>query len=380
MELAFALFKYFPYGGLERDMLAMARVCQARGHQVTIYAGAWQGELPADMRVVQLPVRALTNHGRGMAFVARLREQLRATPRAVVVGFNKMPGLDFYYAADVCFAAKAFEERNVLYRLTPRSRHYLALERAVFGRDSRTQVLMISRPQFAVYQRYYQTQDERLHMLPPGIRRERVMPEDYAARRAQLRRHYQIGADEFLLLLVGSDFKRKGLDRAIRALAQLPEALRRRVHLWVAGQDEEQPYLQLAQAEGVADRVRILGGRDDISELMWSADALLHPAYSENTGTVLLEGMVAGLPVIASAVCGYAHYIEENDLGAVLPDPVAAPDLAAAIERVLAQDGEVWRRRARDFAAHADIFSMTQRAAELIERLADKTVAGVRGP
>jgi len=369
MELAFALFKYFPYGGLERDMLAMARVCQARGHRVTIYTGGWQGEKPPDMRVVELPVRALTNHGRGTAFVARLREQLSGSPDAVVVGFNKMPGLDFYYAADVCFAAKAHEERNLLYRLTPRSRHYIALERAVFGRASNTQVLMISRPQFAVYQRYYRTQDERLHMLPPGIRRERVMPPDYTERRAQLRAQYQLDDEDYLLLLVGSDFKRKGLDRAIRALAQLPASLRRCVHLWVAGQDSEQAYLQLAQSEGVADRVKILGGRDDISQLMWAADALLHPAYSENTGTVLLEGMVAGLPVIASAVCGYAHYIEENRLGAVLADPVTPASLGAAIEEVLAQDAEIGRQRAREFAARADIFSMTERAAELIETL-----------
>jgi len=366
MELAFALFKYFPYGGLERDMLALARVCQARGHTVTIYTSAWQGARPEDMRVVELPVKALTNHGRGTEFVAHLRERLRGS-NAVVVGFNKMPGLDFYYAADVCFAAKAFEERNFLYRLTPRCRHYRALEKAVFGRSSKTQILMISQPQIGVYQRYYHTQDERIHMLPPGIRRERVMPEDYAAQRERLRAFYQLSGEEFLLLLVGSDFKRKGLDRAIRALAQLPPALRRRVRLWVAGQDAEQPFLQLAKAEGVADRVKILGGRDDISELMWAADVLLHPAYSENTGTVLLEGMVAGLPVIASAVCGYAHYIEENALGAVLQDPVTPESLATAIETVLGEHDSVWRQRARDFAAQADIFSMTERAAQLIE-------------
>ena len=45
------------------------------------------------------------------------------------------------------------------------------------------------------------------------------------------------------------------------------------------------------------------------------ADLLIHPAYNENTGTVLLEALVAGLPVLVSAVCGYAHYIAEADAG-----------------------------------------------------------------
>lgn len=376
MQLAFALFNYFPYGGLERDMLAMARLCRARGHNVVIYTGSWQGERPEGLDVIELPARGLTNHARNTDFALRLRERLRAEPATIVVGFNKMPGLDFYYAADVCFAAKAYEERGLFYRLTPRCRHFLALERAVFGSDRSTQILMISQAQIGVYQRYYGTQLQRLHMLPPAIRRERVMPDDYAALRPQLRARYGLAADDYLLLLVGSDFKRKGLDRAIEALALLPPALRGHVQLWVAGQDKEQAFLQLAQRVGVADRVRILGGRDDISELLWAADALLHPAYSENTGTVLLEGMVAGLPVIASAVCGYAHYIDDNRMGAVLAEPVSAHSVAAAIGTVLAEDGAIWRERARDFAATADIFSMTERAAELIETLAPTRARG----
>lgn len=51
----------------------------------------------------------------------------------------------------------------------------------------------------------------------------------------------------------------------------------------------------------------------------------LHPAYSENTGTVLLEAMVAGLPVIATDVCGYAHYIVDEHMGKVLHNTELCP-------------------------------------------------------
>ena len=369
MQLAFALFHYFPYGGLERDMLAIARTCVARGHAVTIYTGSWQGERPQDVAVVELGTRGLTNHARNAVFAHRLSERLRDQNETVVVGFNKMPGLDVYYAADVCFAQKAFEERNFLYRLTPRCRHYLMMESAVFGVASHTQVLMISQPQFAVYQHYWQTQSSRLHLLPPGIRRERVMPADYAQRRVELRTQYGLADDQYLLMMVGSDFRRKGLDRSIGGLAALPAALRQRCQLWVAGQDKEASFRQLALTLGVSDQVKILGGRDDVSQLLWAADVLLHPAYSENTGTVLLEGMVAGLPVIATEVCGYAHYIEEQKLGEVLPDAVTPQNMAAAIEKILGVDPAVWRDRARAFAGGADIFSMPERAAQFIENI-----------
>lgn len=369
MRLTFVLFHYFPYGGLERDMLTMARACRARGHDVTIYTADWQGPRPNGIEVVLLPVEARTNHGRAARFVARFIEALRSAPPSVVVGFNKMPGLDVYYAADVCFAHKAFAERGLFYRLMPRARQYLALEAAVFDRTASTEILIIASAQIPVYQRYYDTPAARLHLLAPGIRRECVMPDDYARRREQLRREHGIEDDERLILFVGSDYRRKGLDRALRGIAALEPALRRQTRLWVAGRDREKPFAELARSLGIVDNVRFLGARDDIPQLMWSADLLLHPAYSEAAGLVLLEAMVAGLPVIASKVCGYAHHIAENHMGRVLPDPVAPDAVASAIAAVFAEGSAAWQARSRATIERADIFSMPERAAEIIERV-----------
>src|SRR5690606_28836611 len=155
----------------------------------------------------------------------------------------------------------------------------------------------------------------------------------------------------------------------LRALAALPEALRHRCRLWIVGQDKEAHFRQLAITLGVEQQLQFLGGRDDVSQLLWAADVLLHPAYRENTGTALLEAMVAGLPVVASAACGSAHYVDDYAMGEVLHDPITPDTMAAAIEQVLDADPQQWRQRGRVFADSADIFSMPQRAAELIERL-----------
>jgi UDP-glucose:(heptosyl)LPS alpha-1,3-glucosyltransferase len=371
MQLVFALFQYFPYGGLERDMLTVARLCQARGHQVEIFTGAWQGEQPDDVAIELLPTtNALTNHGRALAFVRQLQARLKSMPDATVVGFNKMPGLDVYYAADVCFAEKSSEKHSPLFRLTPRYRRYVALEKAVFDRNSKTEVLMISRAQMDIYQHYYQTPSQRMHLLPPGISRERLAPRNHTELRVQLRKEYQLQDSDFLMMFVGSDYQRKGLDRALHGIAALDKGLRERVRLWVAGQDDETPFVSLAQSLNVEGNVCFLGARDDVSRLLWAADALIHPAYSENTGTVLLEGMVAGLPVIASAACGYAHYITDFDMGCVLDGEITAQSVAQAIATVIAVPGDTWRTRSRELARSADIFSMPERAVEIIERVA----------
>lgn len=369
MKLAFTLFHYFPYGGLERDMLAIAKTCEARGHRVTIYTQSWEGDKPASIPVVILPTRGLTNHGRAQSFVKQFQTLRQQEHMDLVVGFNKMPGLDIYYAADVCFAQKAYEERGWLYRLSGRSRHYLALEKAVFASTGTTHILMISPAQTPAFQRYYQTPASRLHLLPPGIKRDRVMPVDYAVQRESLRRQHGLSADAWVMLMVGSDFRRKGVARSIRALAALPDGLRQRAKLWVVGQDNSQRFIALARTLGVAAQVNILGARDDVPQLMWSADVFLHPAHSEAAGAVLLEAMVAGLPVITTEVCGYAHYVQQRNMGVVLTAAEADHQLADALINIAGQSATLWRERAQDFIAHGDIFSMTEHAADVIEHL-----------
>jgi hypothetical protein len=112
--------------------------------------------------------------------------------------------------------------------------------------------------------------------------------------------------------------------------------------------------------------VRILKGRDDIPRFLLGADLLIHPAYNENTGTVLLEAVVAGLPVLTTAACGYAHYIEEAGAGRVVPLPFDQAGFDAHPRRHAGR-----RRRARQWAAsglafaeQADIYSLPERAAD----------------
>lgn len=368
MELAFAVFKYFPYGGLQKDMLAIARQCLERGHGVTIYCREWQGDKVDGVKVHVLPSGGLSNHVRDRRFVQQLRHRLSTVEYDGLVGFNKMPGLDVYYAADSCYRAKVLEERSVLSRLGSRFALYGEYEASVFAGN--THVLMISPRETEVFQRYYSTPQSCFHLLPPGIRRDRIAPPDYAAQRAAFRQQWSLAAEDKLVLAIGSGFRTKGLDRSITALAALPPGQRACTHLFVIGQDKVEPYVRQAQRLGVADRVQWLAGRDDIPQFLWGADLLIHPARRENTGTVLLEAMVAGLPVLTTDACGYAPYVVSNDMGRVLDLPFVQSTLNAALASMLTEPGETWRQRGRDFSQRADIYDMPARAAQLIEILA----------
>lgn len=368
MRLAFTLFKYFPFGGLQRDFLRIALACQARGHAVRVYTLQWEGDIPAGFEVVKVPVKALSNHRRYEKFADWVRKDLAARPADRLVGFNKMPGLDVYYCADPCYEDKARTLRGPMYRLSGRYRHFAAYERAVFAPEARTTILMISAVQQALYVKHYATPAARLHLLPPGIAPDRRAPANAAEVRAAFRREFHLADSDLLLLQVGSGFKTKGLDRSLRALAALPDALKRRTRLIAIGQDDPKPFVSMTRSLGLGDKVRILKGRDDIPRFLLGADLLIHPAYNENTGTVLLEAVVAGLPVLTTAACGYAHYIEEACAGRVVPLPFDQPGFNGILAGMLADDNarRQWRASGLAWAETADIYSLPERAADII--------------
>jgi UDP-glucose:(heptosyl)LPS alpha-1,3-glucosyltransferase len=370
MKFAFCLFNYFPFGGLQRDFLRIARECVRRGHSVDVYTMKWEGERDASLPVTLISVKGWQNHTKAKNFVKQLQPLLASQPYDWVMGFNKMPGLEVYYAADTCYQAKVHKQRRWLYRWLPRYRQGKAYESAVFARTSQTEIFLIAKQQQAEFQHYYHTQAERFHVLPPGISKDRMRPINADEIRENMRRNLNIASNDFLLLMVGSGFKTKGLDRIIRGIASLPDAIKNRSQLFVIGQDTFKPFQRLAEEIGIKDRIRFLGGQKDVPSFLWAADLLLHPAYNENTGTVLLEALVAGLPVLTTDVCGYAHYIKQAKAGEVLPSPFEQRKFNQKLmEMLLSGDLKQERKNGLNFAKNADLYSLPERAVDLLETM-----------
>ena len=370
MRLAFLLYKYFPYGGMQRDFKRFVEEVQLRGHHCRVYYISWQGEHLAGVDLRQVPVKALSNPRRNVRYYDWVKADMAADPVDGVIGFNKMPGLDVYYAADSCYLDKAMEERNGFYRLGSRYRHFAAYELAVFGPDSKAEILLISETEKAKFEKYYNTPQQRLHMLPPGISPDRRAPADAPARRAAMRKALGRAEEDHVLLFVGSGFIKKGLDRAIRALAALRQNNGERgVHLYVVGQDKERRFRRLAAKMSVSQNVSFLGGRDDIPDLLLAADVLIHPALDEAAGIVLLEALVAGLPVLVTDVCGYAHHIAAAGAGLVMDSPFSQQALDKAVVQTLEPDFlGACKKSALSYAEREDLYSMHKTGAALIEK------------
>jgi UDP-glucose:(heptosyl)LPS alpha-1,3-glucosyltransferase len=350
--------------------MRIASACHARGYRIFVYCLEWQGDIPDGFEVVTVDVTGVTHHTQYQRFAEYVGQDAVWRRPAAIIGFNKMPGLDLYYAADSCYEQKAQEMRTALYRRTERYRVLSEFERAVFAQDSPTKIMLIAPDQQVQFTKYYGTPQERLRLLPPGISKDRARSDRWLLQRAAVRTEFGIAEDEYLLLLVGSGFITKGLDRLLKAVAALPAELSRRTRLLVIGQDNPSQFMRLARSLDVAERLILIKGRDDIPAILQGADLMVHPAYMESGGMVLIEAVIAGLPVIATSVCGFAHYIGDANAGVVLGEPFDQGQLNQAIVDAL-QDAAQRRQWSANGVAfgqtHEEMFDMPRQAVAFIE-------------
>ncbi|MGH8728447.1 MAG: glycosyltransferase family 4 protein [Burkholderiales bacterium] len=366
MKLAFCIFKYFPFGGVQRDFMRIAKACVARGHEVRAFVMEWEAPPETSFPVHVLSSSARFNHRRYREFASQVAARLKGND--LVIGFSKMPHLDVYFAADPCYLHKAYTERSALYRMTPRHRLFASFERAVFASEAKVEILSLSEAENARYRRWYQTPNERFHFVPPYVSPDRAAPPSKQEIRRELRRELDIPEEDKVALLIGSGFRVKGVDRALRALASLPANLLSRTHLIVIGRDRVSPFQRLAQRLGVEDRVRFFLGRDDVPRFLFSADLLVHPAYRETAGIVLIEALAAGLPVLTTDTCGYAHHVTEAHGGRVLASPFKQDAFNALLREMLA-DNEAWGTNGARYAERTFFAGRGQPEVELLEAI-----------
>ena len=120
MTFAILIFKYFPFGGMQRDMLRTAENLVGLGHQVDIFTMQWNAEMPAAINVHVLPQAGLFNYVRYKKFIKEAFAHIEKNQTDYIIGYNRMAGLDAHFAADPCFIERAHGERSFFYRLLPR--------------------------------------------------------------------------------------------------------------------------------------------------------------------------------------------------------------------------------------------------------------------
>jgi UDP-glucose:(heptosyl)LPS alpha-1,3-glucosyltransferase len=382
MKLAFCLFNYFPYGGLERNFLKISAECIARGHSLDIFTMWWEGENLNNTTVIPVPYKGRSNHTKVASYIENLPKYLDKRAYDLVMGFNRIPGIDLYYAADVCYAARRERRKPLFNKISPRDRILSEFERGVFSKDSKTEIILLSDKEKKTYQSFYGTPEKRFHLVPPGVNKGHIRSSLGKETREKVRTNLGLSGEDNFLLMIGSHFHTKGVDRSIKALASLPFYLREKARLFVIGKGVEKPYRLLANILGVGDKVKFLGTRDDVPLFLAGADFVLQPSRTENTGNPIVEAIVAGIPVMATESCGYAFHINRADSGVVIPDaPFSQKRMNGMLKEMLGSpEKEIWRKNAISYSDKTDLYNRFRVIAGLIEDIAEKNRSMAKKP
>jgi glycosyltransferase involved in cell wall biosynthesis len=153
---------------------------------------------------------------------------------------------------------------------------------------------------------------------------------------AQVRKEFGVTEGDVVLLAVGTLETHKGHRLLLEALAR-PEFAQSRWKLIIAGGrggDQHEPLQAFVRQAGLTDRVKIVLNRNDIPALLALADVFVMPSLWEGLPMALLEAMLAGKAVVASATAGIPEAINNGTDGILVP-PGDVPSLADALHSLI---------------------------------------------
>jgi UDP-glucose:(heptosyl)LPS alpha-1,3-glucosyltransferase len=339
MRIAMVGRYYNRQGGVSA---VMAELSDRAGsaHEIDIFTSEALDVGNSPARFVHVPMLAKPASLQVPTFSAALPRRLKASAYDIVHVHDCQGLLGDVITAHSCSAAwfdvarrNAGFPKGQLSRVYPPHASMVAWERFALHR-SQVPIIAVSRKTGDELVDFVGVDPGRIHVIYNGIDTKRFRPaESRSAAQAALadvvrpRR-----ADAIVLTFIGYSFSRKGLDRAIRAVAAAGDD---RTELWVAGGDDQAPYRRLAAELNIGDRVRFLGHLGDVVGLLQATDAFLFPTSYDPFPLVLMEAIGCGTPVITSRAAGIAEVMVDGREGFVVDDPMNVGELTAALRRFL---------------------------------------------
>lgn len=365
MHFAIVIPELHKRGGTERCVCSLAEALARRGHTFTVFASLMaNGVLPgAEFRCV--PMLARPHPARFLSFlIANAIRRGLATSRQFDLLLSTgpdvlKPDIAIFHscAASVLesfskeaggtvkrFAQLRRLSNGLTYRIVTRLEQYVSTK----GARLTVGVSGALRNDFI---RHYGQAAARMQVTPNGVDLDEFKPLPEPAR-LRLRAELNLTGDDRVLIFVGHNWERKGLEYLVRALES--DALRE-IKLLVVGGDPASPYATDVN-QRLDGRARFLGTRTDMAPLYAISDACVLPSALESFGLPVLEAMACGTPAVVSKSAGVAELIADRTNGVLLDDPSDVAEITRKLSALFA-DAEALRTMAARARATAQEYS-----------------------
>ena len=159
----------------------------------------------------------------------------------------------------------------------------------------------------------------------------------HAAARARVRGALGVAADAGVVVIVSRLVRHKGYPELLSAMAGVPGA-----ELWVVGErlasDHGESMEPLFATAGLGGRLRRLGYRADVADVLAASDVFVLPSHFEGLPMSVIEAMLVGLPVVATDIRGPREQVVDGVTGLLVPPGTVEP-LGAALRRLVGDAG-----------------------------------------
>jgi glycosyltransferase involved in cell wall biosynthesis len=226
-------------------------------------------------------------------------------------------------------------QRNPV-RMWPRLIHrklsyhlFIALERWLYARDE-VRLAVTSRKMERDLKRYFH-RNSRMPLIYNGVDLNQMNPERRRGLRDKARSDLRLPENAFAILLIGNDWKKKGL----RCLLEAAGSLRiPQLRILVVGNDKSFSYQEFLRRNGLEDSMMILPIIPDVESYYAAADMYAGPSLEDSFAIPPLEAMACGLPVIVSRQAGVSELLTHGVDGYILEDPADSRRLAELIHDI----------------------------------------------
>jgi UDP-glucose:(heptosyl)LPS alpha-1,3-glucosyltransferase len=336
-------------GGAETYVYDLCRGLIAAGHHVDLVASTWDEQTrPLGLCVRPLALTARSRMGRIWQFARRCEAFLLDHPFAYdcSIGFVNTWGQDVLIpqggvrAASLAANSMRFRSARlatayqVAKRMNPGWWLYQEIERRQYDPRRGSRFVAVSRMVRDHMHKYHRVEPHRVRVIPNAIDAARLALADTRQARASFRNALGLPDDARVGLFLAHNFKLKGLEPLLRALALRRETYRdpRPVHVVVCGGGSLDSFRAQVNRLGLQAIVHLVGFLDDVRAGFHGSDFFVLPSYYDPCSLVVFEALVCGLPVITTRSNGASEVIEPSVHGAVIDRPDNVEQLAAAID------------------------------------------------
>ncbi|MFZ3064937.1 MAG: glycosyltransferase family 4 protein [Nitrospirota bacterium] len=339
-KIAILIENFDKKGGSERRTYELVKQLKQRGYNITVFANSWSNTSTPEGEGINFVKVPMTRWP--FRFMAPLTYAFFADRAIKKEDFDIIHSQTRTYYQDVatlgggCHRAW-IDEGSSLKLLDPFHRAVLSIEKRQFQNGNYKRIIVNSRLSKNGILKFYPVPDERIKVIHNGVDAERFNPINKEKYRTEIRKKHNLSDDDFVILYVGSGFKRKGVSYLIEAVARLGNDYinKNSIRLLIVGKDNLMPYKRLAAQNGIDKNVIFVDYAGETEKYYAASDIFALPTFFDPFANVTLEAMASGLPVITTKKNGASEIIEDGKDGFVINTPSEIDAIAEKIRALL---------------------------------------------